>query len=89
MWEKRNVTQASPVWDPEVCIQCGKCSIVCPHAVIRMKVYDPKYLEGAPADFKSVDSKVKEWEGKKFTLQVSVEDCTGCGDLRVHLSGQE
>ncbi|MCD4781279.1 MAG: pyruvate:ferredoxin (flavodoxin) oxidoreductase [Candidatus Omnitrophica bacterium] len=78
-WEKRNVALSVPVWDQNVCIQCGKCSIVCPHAVIRMKVYDPKYLEGAPADFKSANSKVKEWEGQKFTLQVSVEDCTGCG----------
>jgi len=78
-WEKRNVALSCPVWDPEVCIQCGKCSIVCPHAVIRMKVYDPKHLEGAPETFKSTDAKNKDWEGKKFTIQVSVSDCTGCG----------
>ena len=78
-WEKRNVALEAPVWDKDVCIQCGKCSIVCPHAVIRMKVYDPKELEGAPETFKSCDVKNKDWEGKKFTLQVAVEDCTGCG----------
>ncbi|MBF0385149.1 MAG: pyruvate:ferredoxin (flavodoxin) oxidoreductase [Candidatus Omnitrophica bacterium] len=78
-WEKRNIAQQVPVWDSNVCIQCGKCSIVCPHAVIRMKVYDKKYLEGAPQAFKSAEVKNKSWEGKKFTLQVSVEDCTGCG----------
>ena len=79
-WEKRNITLECPVWDPEVCIQCGKCSIVCPHAVIRQKVYDPKYLEKAPKTFKSADAKgYKEFPGSKFTLQISVEDCTGCG----------
>ncbi|MBF0479213.1 MAG: pyruvate:ferredoxin (flavodoxin) oxidoreductase [Candidatus Omnitrophica bacterium] len=78
-WEKRNIALEIPVWDPQVCIQCGKCSAVCPHAVIRMKVYDPKCLQGAPVTFKSIDSKVKEWEGKKCTIQVAVEDCTGCG----------
>lgn len=78
-WEKRNVALEIPVWDKDVCIQCGKCNIVCPHAVIRMKVYDPKCLEGAPSTFKSADVKNKDWEGMKFTLQVAVEDCTGCG----------
>ena len=78
-WEKRNITLEIPVWDEEVCIQCGKCSLVCPHAVIRVKVYDPKYLENAPETFKSVDARGKEFEGMKFTLQVSPEDCTGCG----------
>ena len=79
-WEKRNITLECPTWDPEVCIQCGKCSMICPHAVIRQKVYDPKYLENAPKTFKSVDSKgYKEFPGSKFTLQISVSDCTGCG----------
>ncbi|MHC1772473.1 MAG: pyruvate:ferredoxin (flavodoxin) oxidoreductase [Flexilinea sp.] len=79
-WEKRNLAQEVPVWDPATCIQCGKCSIVCPHAVIRQKVYDPALLVNAPATFKSVDSKgFKEFPGTKFTLQVSVGDCTGCG----------
>jgi len=78
-WEKRNIALEIPVWDPSTCIQCGKCSFVCPHAVIRQKVYDPKLLSGAPATFKSIDAKFKELPGMKFTIQVSPEDCTGCG----------
>ncbi|HNY19532.1 MAG TPA: pyruvate:ferredoxin (flavodoxin) oxidoreductase [Flexilinea sp.] len=79
-WEKRNIALVSPVWDPATCIQCGKCSMVCPHAVIRQKVYDASYLKNAPETFKSADAKgFKEFPGAKFTLQVSVEDCTGCG----------
>ncbi len=78
-YEKRNLALECPVWEPGLCIQCGKCSIVCPHAVIRMKAYDPKYLEKAPKTFKSCDAKNVQWKGKKFTIQVSVEDCTGCG----------
>lgn len=78
-WEKRNIAQSVPEWDSATCIQCGKCSAVCPHAVIRMKVYDPSYLAKAPKTFKSTDPKNKEFAGQKFTLQVAVEDCTGCG----------
>ncbi len=78
-YEKRNIAEYIPVWDPEVCIQCGDCSAVCPHATIRMKVYEPKYLEKAPKTWKSIDAKGKEFAGLKFTLQVSPEDCTGCG----------
>ncbi len=78
-WEKRNIALEIPIWDPETCIQCGKCSFVCPHAVIRQKVYDPKLLENAPATFKSTDAKFKELPGMKFTIQVAPEDCTGCG----------
>ncbi len=78
-YEKRNIAENIPVWDPDTCIQCGDCSTVCPHAVIRMKVYDPKYLEDAPETFKSTDAKGKEFSGMKFTLQVAPEDCTGCG----------
>jgi pyruvate-ferredoxin/flavodoxin oxidoreductase len=78
-WEKRNIAEEIPVWDSETCIQCGECSLVCPHAVIRMKVYDPALLSKAPATFKSIDAKGKEFEGKKFTIQVSSLDCTGCG----------
>jgi pyruvate-ferredoxin/flavodoxin oxidoreductase len=78
-WEKRNLALEIPVWDPEVCIQCCKCSISCPHAVIRAKVYDPKHLEGAPKTFKSTDARDKDWAGKKFTIQIAPEDCTGCG----------
>ncbi|NMB55003.1 MAG: pyruvate:ferredoxin (flavodoxin) oxidoreductase [Leptolinea sp.] len=78
-WEKRNIALEIPVWDPDTCIQCGKCSFVCPHAVIRQKVYDPKNLAKAPATFKSVDAKFKELPGMKFSIQVAPEDCTGCG----------
>ncbi|NLF51643.1 MAG: pyruvate:ferredoxin (flavodoxin) oxidoreductase [Leptolinea sp.] len=78
-WEKRNIALEIPVWDPNTCIQCGKCSFVCPHAVIRQKVYDPKLLDKAPATFKSTDAKFKELPGMKFTIQVAPEDCTGCG----------
>ncbi len=78
-YEKRNIANYVPVWDPSICIQCNKCSVVCPHAVIRAKVYDPALLEKAPATFKSVDSRMKDFAGKKFTIQIAVEDCTGCG----------
>ncbi|WP_199247173.1 pyruvate:ferredoxin (flavodoxin) oxidoreductase [[Phormidium] sp. ETS-05] len=78
-WEKRNVGQEIPVWDPDVCVQCAKCIMVCPHAVIRGKVYEPAQLANAPAAFKSTDTKDKDFAGTKFTIQVSAEDCTGCG----------
>ena len=78
-YEKRNVAEEIPVWDPDTCIQCGECSLICPHAVIRLKAYDPKYLKKAPATFKSVDARGKEFADMKFTIQVSPEDCTGCG----------
>jgi pyruvate-ferredoxin/flavodoxin oxidoreductase len=77
-WEKRNITDEIPAWVPDLCIQCGKCVMVCPHAVIRMKVYDPAHLEGAPEAFLSSDARFKEFPGMKYTLQVSPEDCTGC-----------
>ena len=77
-WEKRNIALEIPAWDPETCIQCGKCVMACPHAVIRMKVYDPSLLEKAPATFKSIDAKGREFKGMKFTIQVAPEDCTGC-----------
>ena len=79
MWEKRNIALEIPVWEPDLCIQCGKCAYVCPHAVIRTKVYDASLLDGAPKTFKSTDAKFKEFPGAKFTVQVSPEDCTGCG----------
>jgi pyruvate-ferredoxin/flavodoxin oxidoreductase len=78
-WEKRNIALEVPVWQPEICIQCGKCVFVCPHAVIRSKVYDASLLKNAPTTFKSADAKWKNFADKKFTLQISAEDCTGCG----------
>ncbi|MGB8115448.1 MAG: pyruvate:ferredoxin (flavodoxin) oxidoreductase, partial [Candidatus Sulfotelmatobacter sp.] len=78
-WEKRNLALEIPAWDEKICIQCGKCAMVCPHAVIRMKVYDSKELVNAPATFKSTEARDKEWQGLKYSLQVAPEDCTGCG----------
>jgi pyruvate-ferredoxin/flavodoxin oxidoreductase len=78
-WEKRNLADEVPVWDEDLCIQCGKCVMVCPHAVIRSKVYEPERLAGAPPTFQSHEARLPEWQGLKFTLQVAVEDCTGCG----------
>lgn len=77
-WEKRNIALEVPVWDPNVCIQCGKCVFVCPHAVIREKIYEPQHLDGAPSTFKSAPAKWKEFEGWRYTLQISADDCTGC-----------
>jgi pyruvate-ferredoxin/flavodoxin oxidoreductase len=77
-WEKRNIATEIPVWDPDICIQCGKCVFVCPHAVIRQKVYDPVLLEDAPENFKSAPARYKEYKDKVYTLQVAPEDCTGC-----------
>ena len=78
-YEKRNVAEKIPVWDPDVCIQCGECSLVCPHGTIRLKIYDPAILEKAPPTFKSADAKGKAFAGMKATIQVAPEDCTGCG----------
>jgi len=78
-WEKRNIALDIPVWDSGVCIQCAKCSLACPHASIRCKIYDAEQLASAPETFKSVDAKGKDYAGKKWTIQVAPEDCTGCG----------
>ena len=78
-WEKRNIALEIPEWDTNICIQCGKCAMVCPHAVLRIKVYGSKQLEGAPTTFKSTEVRDKEWQGLKYTIQVAPEDCTGCG----------
>jgi len=77
-WEKRNVSLTVPVWNPDICIQCGNCSLVCPHGVIRVKHYEESHLANAPAGFKAAALRVKGQEDRKFTLQVAVEDCTGC-----------
>ncbi len=78
-WEKRNIALEIPQWEPTICIQCNKCSFVCPHAAIRPKIYDAKELEHAPESFKSVAYKAPDFRGSTYTLQVAVEDCTGCG----------
>jgi pyruvate-ferredoxin/flavodoxin oxidoreductase len=78
-YEKRNIATEVPVWEPDACIQCAQCSLVCPHAAIRVKAYDPKYLEDAPPTFKSVDARGRSYKGLKWTVQVAPEDCTGCG----------
>ena len=79
-WEKRNIALEIPSWDPDVCIQCGKCSISCPHATIRIKAYDAKLLEKAPSTFKSMEAKGSDFQpGMNYTIQIAPEDCTGCG----------
>ena len=77
-WEKRNVSLFVSHWDPETCIQCGRCALVCPHGVIRAKRYDEKLLKDAPEHFQSAPIKGKGNEDKRFTLDISLEDCTGC-----------
>ncbi|GAB62271.1 MAG: pyruvate:ferredoxin (flavodoxin) oxidoreductase [Candidatus Jettenia sp.] len=78
-YEKRSIGTEIPVWEPDICIQCGQCSFVCPHATIRIKAYDPSLLQNAPSTFQSIDATGKELKGLKFTVQVAPEDCTGCG----------
>ena len=77
-WEKRNIGEEIPVWEMDLCIQCNKCSMVCPHAAIRPKVFTPDHLTNAPATFKSTEFKVREYPGLLYSLQVAPEDCTGC-----------
>ncbi|MEH1774505.1 pyruvate:ferredoxin (flavodoxin) oxidoreductase [Nostoc sp.] len=77
-WEKRNVAEEIPVWEPDVCVQCGKCVMVCPHSAIRAKAYQPAELVNAPGTFKSTGAKDKDFANQKFTIQVAPEDCTGC-----------
>ncbi len=78
-WEKRNIALEIPVWEPDLCIQCGKCSLHCPHATIRTKIYDPALLAEAPPTFKSAPAKGMENAGQAWTVQTAPEDCTGCG----------
>ncbi|RAM49513.1 MAG: pyruvate:ferredoxin (flavodoxin) oxidoreductase, partial [Hapalosiphonaceae cyanobacterium JJU2] len=78
-WEKRNVALEIPVWEADVCVQCSKCVMVCPHAAIRSKIYPESELTNAPVMFKSISAKDKDFAGQKFTIQVAPEDCTGCG----------
>ena len=77
-WEKRNLVSHIPVWDPAICIQCNWCSLVCPHAAIRAKVYDSAQLAGAPAGFRSTTWRGPDLKGQAYTIQVAPEDCTGC-----------
>ncbi|MHC4655897.1 MAG: pyruvate:ferredoxin (flavodoxin) oxidoreductase, partial [Planctomycetota bacterium] len=88
-YEKRNIAVDIPQWVPEICIQCARCSLVCPHASIRVKAYDQKYLKDAPETFKSTDAKGKDLTGMKFTVQVAPEDCTGCGLCVANCPAQE
>src|SRR6266536_173686 len=78
-WEKRSLAAEIPVWDPSVCIDCGKCAIVCPHTTIRMKVFEPDALQGAPDGFLSKDFRSRDLPGHRLTIQVAPDDCTGCG----------
>jgi len=77
-YEKRNISLEIPQWNPDTCIQCNKCAFVCPHAVIRPKVYDADLLNDAPKTYKSIDATGREFKGMKYTIQVAPEDCTGC-----------
>ncbi len=77
-WEKRRIAQEIPAWETDLCIQCGKCVMVCPHAAIRQKVYQTTLLEEAPEGFLSTEARFKEFPGQKYSLQVSPDDCTGC-----------
>jgi pyruvate-ferredoxin/flavodoxin oxidoreductase len=78
-WEKRSIALEIPVWDPQICIDCAKCAIVCPHAAIRMKVFEPSALDGAPATFKHREWKDRDHPGLRMAIQVAPDDCTGCG----------
>jgi len=78
-WEKREIALEVPIWDSKICIQCNKCAMVCPHAAIRTKIFEPKLLDAAPNGFKSMDYKGNEWPGQKYIVQLAPDDCTGCG----------
>ena len=78
-WEKRSIAAEIPIWDPEICIDCGRCALICPHAAIRMKVFDPAAAASAPDGFKFKDWKGDDDSPEVMTIQVAPDDCTGCG----------
>jgi pyruvate-ferredoxin/flavodoxin oxidoreductase len=78
-YEKRNLAETLPIWDPSICIDCAKCALVCPHAAIRMKVVEPSALEGAPEGFKYKEWRDRHLPGMVMTIQIAPDDCTGCG----------
>ena len=78
-WERRSIAHEIPVWDPAICIDCAKCALVCPHAAVRMKVFEPAQADGAPATFLTKEWKDREHPGRLMTIQVAPDDCTGCG----------
>jgi pyruvate-ferredoxin/flavodoxin oxidoreductase len=78
-YEKRSIAEEIPIWDPSICIDCAKCALVCPHAAIRMKVFEPGALAGAPDGFLAKDWRDRHLPGMKMTIQVAPDDCTGCG----------
>ena len=77
-WEKRNVSDLVPLWEPDLCIQCGNCAYVCPHSVIRAKFFHKDNLKKAPNGFKSAPINARGFPETQYTLQVYLEDCTGC-----------
>lgn len=77
-WEKRNIAETVPVWHPDLCVQCGQCSFVCPHGVIQARYFDAGRLESAPASFMSAPINVRGFPNVRFTLSFAMEDCTGC-----------
>ncbi len=78
-YEKRKLAIEIPIWEPDLCIDCGKCAVVCPHATIRMKAYEPDALDGAPEGFLTKKFRSRELDGHQLTIQVAPDDCTGCG----------